>query len=245
MLRYPEFSLKALARYKNDENAWVRFYANGLVSLVASDRGPGDSIRKIAVRHLVEACFDAEGLVWTHAAEKLLGFQEQDFTLEALEILADGVVQEPVREEVILVAGVANVVVLEKWLATKAPKNLNAALALARMGDDDAARQAVAQVDGKKDENLRVHAFLQKLAYTRHPIALEYIAGYLDREDGERRGNDYHFPPYREYALTAIAMHFPDCPVRRDKGRRRKESPSADFEAVKKWVPAKLAAMRR
>ncbi len=231
---YPEDALDVLEKYRVDDAARRRLEAYRYIYMVG--RSSRDSaVRKRVVSRLVDGCRDSVG--WQGNAQWLLEFRKHEFTPEARTMLREFVVKEPIRDDVLLVLGVARMDEMDNWLRKISDRHFNAVLALARLGDDDAARRAVAHVDKIENVGVRVGRWLDKLGYTRHPIALEYIASYLDNEEGEitlAQSGDYYRAPFNKTALDVIAKHFPDCPVKRQDfvGRYSDE----DFTRVRDWL---------
>lgn len=234
--KYPDYTLKVIKPYQQDGIPRVRWSANMIARQIGIKASIGTKIRKDAVLQLVKACFDPDSLVWQNAAKWLLEFHEADFTKESQKFLGDNLIIEPVRDQVILVVGIANLGVMDRWLRQKSGKHFNALLALARMGDDEAADDSVARIDKVKNIDLRIRKYLHLLGFTRHRIALEYIASYLDSNEGEitkAQSGDYSAPSYKNIALDIIVKYFPECSIKVVDGRRYSKD---DFDKASIWL---------
>lgn len=234
--KYPDYTLKVIKPYQQDGIPRVRWSANMIARQIGIKASIGTKIRKDAVLQLVKACFDPDSLVWQNAAKWLLEFHEADFTIEAQQILGDHLIKEPVRDQVILVVGITNLGGMDRWLRQKSGKHFNALLALARLGDDEAAVEAVERIDKVENIDLRVRKYLHQLGYTRHRIALEYIASYLDSNEGEitkAQSGDYSAPSYKNVALDVIAKHFPESLIKKNDSRRYSKG---DFDKARLWL---------
>ncbi len=237
LCKHPEFTLRTLERSQSDTSERVRVEAYAYAWRVGIALPGRPFIRRTAVEQLAKACLDPHALVWQSAARWLLDFNQSDFTPEARGSLHEIFNLHPVRREVLLVFGVAGMTEMMSWMEKISDKHFNAVLARARLGDDDAAREAVRRIDRLENINRRIYGAVKRLGYTHHPIVLEYIASYLDRDDGGitlKQGGDYGRPSIQQAALEAIAANFPNCPVKKSKLPSKYDR--SDYEMVKQWV---------
>lgn len=240
LLKHPGYTLELLDSHSKDPNKRIRYACAAHAWQIGVAHRPVTPIRKEVVRQLVDKCFDLEGSVWQPAARWLLDFDEQDFTSDVVKTLGDNVIKDPIRDDVLLVVGVANLFILENWLKSIEDKHFFAVLALARLGDDDAARHAVAYVKQKGTRPGMLNPLLGRLAYTRHPLVLDYLEVYLNRDDGgitRKESGDYSRPPYSKVTLEALAKHWPNFPVKKNNPYKYTD---ADLQAAREWARNKL-----
>lgn len=224
----PERSLDLLAPYERHDSARIRRVAYAhCFSLGVSTTDP--EIRREVTLRLVHACADSDGLVWQHAAKWLRSFEEHDFMEDSKVLLHKLLMDDPPRRDIVLVVGVAEMredlprlklLLVDEpvaWKSGPGSVSWSARLARARMGSQEDVRRAIELVKLEKDPIIRVGKLLRALAYTRQPVALEYIATFLD--------SDGRFPPlkkndpgilYAQYAMDALARYVPSFPAKTD-----------------------------
>ena len=245
LAEHPGDTLEVLVPYQQDSSSSIRSLVYAFV------RRTGLSSRDIKIRRevvlrLVNGCGDPDSLVWQHAARWLLLFDESDFTRETRDVLLGIVVREPIRQEVVRVVGVANMPEMLTWLERHSDKSWSALLARARIGDEKAAREVVERAEARAAKNpaARKDEYFDDLAFTRHELALEYIARFLDSNEGEKtreETGDYGASPYKQVALDVLAKHFRDCPVKKRPWRNYTD---AEFAQAHEWVRRRLVQER-
>jgi hypothetical protein len=249
--KHPGYALDLLEGYQSDQSFRVRRAAYRYAYQIG--RSTGDSaIRKRVVLQLAKAVRDAEPAGGPIEARWLLSFRKHEFTSEACDMLRAAAVKEPIRQDVLLVLGVAGMNEMDSWLKKISENYFNAVLALARLGDDEAARQAVERAnkviaERDKDRGSWTRIYLKKLGYTRHRIALKYIAGYLnlDSDEGKvtlREGGDYALPSYACEALDALGKYYAGFPI---KDRKTFHCSNEELATAREWVKKRLEETQR
>lgn len=227
----PEFTLRMLSAYEDDESSRVRtqsvWQARRLALL---SRGP---FRQEAVSRLVRALQDPDVTVWRTAARHLKSFQRSDFTDESKAIIHRLLSDDHRRLDIIWVVGAAgmreelprlkSLLVDEskymtgfqsgKWWASV---SWAARLARARMGVQEDVQRAIELVELEQDPTTRVTRLLRHLAYTRQPAAFESIAKYLESEERlpPLKSNDPG-TSFVQYAMDVLAENLPGFPAKR------------------------------
>lgn len=224
----PESAVEELNTFVEHPDPEVRWLALKLMSIAATTSS-NSSMQHDITRVLVEALHDESPLVSQHAAADLLRFDATDFTVESRARIGD-LLREAPTPSTIRVAGVAEVPgiasELERFIDERresesagTPSRYGsvdwaARLARARLGSEADAELVVAAIRNERDEVLRVAGLLDDLAYTRSPMGMEVLLGYLDSTE--------RLPQYStaapgtqvcQYALAAVAPMFDDFPV--------------------------------
>lgn len=250
----PKRALDLLAPYEQHDSARIRWVAYAHYwSLGVSSADPG--IRQQVTSRLVDACNDPASLVWQYASRRLLSFEEADFTDASKAALHRLLRDDRLRrKDIIWVVGVADMreeLPTLKSLLVDESKYMTslhsgkwyggtswpARLARARMGSQEDVRRAIELVKLEKDPIIRVGKLLRALAYTRQPVALEYIATFLD--------SDGRFPPlkkndpgilYAQYAMDALARYVPSFPAKTDNIGAHTQ---ADIIRAREWMKSR------
>lgn len=126
-----------------------------------------------------------------------------------------------------------NVGDFETWGRTL---EFDALLVLARLGDDRAARRAVELVDSEPTMRDKFGDSDTYLAYTRHPIAVEYIVQNILLSN-EKMGPGSRFDyPAAWGAATTLSRMLENFPSISEKADQYKQYRGADLEAVRAWA---------
>jgi hypothetical protein len=172
---------------------------------------------------------DPERAVRDQLITWLLGFGAEDFTTACEHILDELSHDDPDVLRLIGVMG-AKGLRFELRQLTDGPVQWAALLAQARLGDEGAAARAVFMVEQEPDLVVR-SGLLRDLAYTRQPVALDHVRGYLERDD--------RLPPIKDtvpgtpaavLAAQALADVLEGFPV--------EEPTPGDLPRVREWVKA-------
>lgn len=224
--------IKTAGEFVNDVSPSVR---HGAATMIASTglAHRDQSVRRQAVRALVQSATDAEPLVWQHACENLLEFTTDDFDDAARTAISALLTAESPKREFVRLAGLADMrdemPRLESLLIDESKYETGAQagrwygtvgwaarLARARMGSDDDLRRAIDRVENESEHVTRVTVLLRDLAYTSRPAAYTYLGRYLD-DDSELPPTKTGAPgtPYAQYAIDVLAGAVDEFPVPR------------------------------
>ncbi|MFH0980927.1 MAG: hypothetical protein V2A79_05250 [Planctomycetota bacterium] len=230
LTRNPQEVLGLLRSYERSPSARVREQAYTLGWRVGRASNDATVRREVAAR-LVSGCGDPEALVWQHACQHLLSFEETDFSPAAKENIQRLFHEDPPKPAVVRLVGVAGLreelprigaLVSDKaahdssaqsgrWYGTV---SWAARLARARLGFQEDVPHILRLVESEKDPVIRVTVLLHDLAYTRQPAAIEVVRQYLDSEESLPRVKETALgTKYAQYAIDILAEQLPDCPV--------------------------------
>ncbi len=242
----PARTLAALDAYEQNESSSVRLLAFGLRYLTALHT-QDITVRQDAVDGLVRSLDDRELSVRQSASEWLRVFRRTDFREPAVErILA--VAQERLDGRLVLLVGVSGNEDAMDWLRLIAAERgveeslgWCTRLALARLGSNEDAQSVVARIRGKGNEEgekaVVIGKYIRQLAYVRHPLAIDQLVAYLDRD--ERSSPDMPGPTFASAAAGVLVEVFPQIQLRREQelGRLEFANWSADeIEVVRDWM---------
>jgi hypothetical protein len=218
--------LPELKKYLSVGSDKVRLHSAS-VAVVIGQRSDAPDLRKEVVELLMNFATEEKDAGHTRwVLEKLSGFAKADFTETAKDQVLKLVRSKHVHGEAFLVAGTANVVAakeeLKKWArqGSDGPfllgnRTWSANLALARLGDADAAKFCVEKLEAEKDIVQRVRRF-PDLAYTRHEAASKLLAQYLMSDERLPSTKPRTFPGTKvaSYALDVLAQSIDGFPVK-------------------------------
>lgn len=194
----PDLLISQLQSFANDVSPRVRREVISIMLEAVSIHDTLDN-RKIVTRYLYNGCRDDNGVLRQWSLKRIRNFAASDFSSDTIEMIRSRIGREaiPERREFLLLYGAAGIEEAVPYLESiiqDAPADVDregslyaslawyAHLALARLGKSDSAQRCVQHVRDKNSIRGSV-VILQKLAYTRHPIAIEYLNEVLLSEE--------------------------------------------------------------
>lgn len=188
--RQPDALLTALIIYSSDSLPAVRSAANQIANSVGV-QSKDAAVRQRCVAQLARAATDTQGANVAEVYSMLTHYQRSDFSTEAQQTLVNLFTSQPLYlDRLVRLAGFVGISTLQpaiKQLSGGQNKNnalrWAALLALARMGDDDAAQVVLRKVQRLPVEDDVVYDVFPDLIFTHHRLLIDYLVTVLQSDE--------------------------------------------------------------